>query len=170
MRKENVFRRPASVALAIAAGAAGAGISAASLSAPALAMTRAHSMAAPLVKVATVAKYGKILVNAKGIALYYNTANKPPHHWACTGECLTVWPPLLMPKTMTKPVAGKGVTGLGVVKSPSGEQVTWKGKPLYTYVPDTKGTVKGQGLFKVWYVTQLKAAQASTGTGYGSGW
>ena len=120
------------------------------------------------VRVITVAKYGKILVDSAGLALYYDTANKPGH-WACTGDCLTTWPPLTLPKGHRTVAAGPGVTGLGTVKGPSGVQVTWHGKALYTYVKDSKGTVRGQGVFKVWFVVQLKAGSTSPAT-TGSSW
>ncbi|HTV10918.1 MAG TPA: hypothetical protein VME20_03580 [Acidimicrobiales bacterium] len=119
-----------------------------------------------LVKAATVAKYGKILVTGSGLALYYDTANKPGK-WACKGNCLTAWPPLLLPKGQTKVSAASGITGLGVVKSPSGMQVTWDKKALYTFVKDSKGTVTGQGIGHVWYVVQLKVS-TTAGTNSGS--
>jgi hypothetical protein len=64
----------------------------------------------------------------------------------------------------SKPVAGKGVTGLGVVKGPSGEQVTWHGKPLYTFVRDSKGKVLGQGIVQdgTWKVAQMVATASAT--------
>jgi predicted lipoprotein with Yx(FWY)xxD motif len=119
------------------------------------------------VKMATVAKYGKILVTGTGLALYYNSANKPGK-WACTGTCLTFWPALVLAKGQTKVMAGTGVTGLSTVKSPSGTQVTWKGKPLYTFKADKKGTVKGQDFEHVWFVTQ--PAKAATGTPTSGTW
>jgi predicted lipoprotein with Yx(FWY)xxD motif len=106
---------------------------------------------------AAVAKFGKILIDQKGRALYYDTANKP-NHFVCTGDCLTAWPPLVLAKGQTAAEAGKGVTGLGTVRGPSGLQVTWKGKPLYTFIKDTKGTVTGQGVGHVWFVAELSAA------------
>jgi predicted lipoprotein with Yx(FWY)xxD motif len=105
----------------------------------------------------SVAKFGKVLVDQKGLALYFDTANKPMH-FACTGGCLTAWPPLVVAKGQTAALAGKGVTGLGTVRGPSGLQVTWQGKALYTFVEDTKGTVTGQGIGHVWFVTQPSAA------------
>jgi predicted lipoprotein with Yx(FWY)xxD motif len=102
-------------------------------------------------------KYGQVLVDQKGLALYYDTANKPAH-FACTGACLTAWPPLVLGKGQTAAVAGKGVTGLGTVRGPSGLQVTWKGNPLYTFIKDTKGTVTGQGIGHVWFVAQPSRA------------
>ena len=50
------------------------------------------------VKVASVSKYGKVLVDQNGFALYYDTANKPPKKWPCKGACLGVWRPLVLPK------------------------------------------------------------------------
>jgi predicted lipoprotein with Yx(FWY)xxD motif len=105
----------------------------------------------------TVAKFGKILIDQKGLALYYDTANKP-NHFACTGDCLTAWPPLVLAKGQTTARAGKGVKGLGTVRGPAGLQVTWEGKPLYTFIKDTKGTVNGQGVGHVWLVAELSAA------------
>jgi predicted lipoprotein with Yx(FWY)xxD motif len=154
-------RAKASVLVAATAGLVTMG----ALAAPAAqASVRTSSAAtAPVeVKMATVAKFGKILVTSTGLALYYNTANKPGK-WACTGTCLTYWPALVLAKGQSKVMAGAGVSGLGTVKGPSGMQVTWKGKPLYTYIADKKGTVKGQGVQHVWFVTQ-PAKAATTGT------
>ena len=114
------------------------------------------------VDMVSVSKYGKILVDQKGFALYADAANKPPRKWPCKGACLTVWPPLVLAKGQAKAVAGKGVTGLGVVNGPSGRQVTWHGKPLYTFVRDQKGTVRGQGIVQdgTWFVARMQ----TTGT------
>lgn len=116
-----------------------------------------------VVQLATVAKFGKVLVDQNDFALYYDSADKP-HHFACVGACLTVWPPLVLPKGQAKPIAGKGVSGLGVVKGPSGEQVTWHGKPLYTFVRDGKGTVRGEGIKQdgTWFVAQVAKPPASS--------
>jgi predicted lipoprotein with Yx(FWY)xxD motif len=160
-------RGKVSVLVAAAAGLVTIG----ALAAPAAqASVRTSSAAAtPVeVKMATVSQYGKILVTGTGFALYYNTANKPGK-WACTGSCLTFWPALVLAKGEAKAKAGAGVTGLGTVSSPSGTQVTWKGKPLYTFKGDTKGTVKGQGVEHVWFVTQ-PAKAATTGTPTSGTW
>jgi predicted lipoprotein with Yx(FWY)xxD motif len=91
------------------------------------------------------AKYGTILVNAKGFALYtYDKDRK--NHSVVTGQLLSFWPALVVAAGVT-PV-GTGVTGLGVaVRSNGQHQVTFHGKPLYTFVSDTKaGQVTGQGV------------------------
>jgi predicted lipoprotein with Yx(FWY)xxD motif len=163
-------KRAAQAGLALLAGAASAGVSLAGLAPQATAATRPQANLAATVKVATVAKLGKILVDAKGLALYYDANNKPPRHWACTGPCGSIWPPLLLPKGEKKPVAPKGVSGLGVIKSNFGEQVTYEGKPLYTFVRDSKGTVRGNNYtdpWGHWWVARLATAKA---TSSGGGW
>ncbi|HYA45807.1 MAG TPA: hypothetical protein VED59_09370 [Acidimicrobiales bacterium] len=106
------------------------------------------------VRVVTVAKYGRILVDQQGLALYIDTKDKPPKHWACTGDCLTAWPPLVLAKGQTTIAAPKGVTGLSTIVGPSGRQVTWKGHPLYTFIKDSKGEVEGQNVLHIWFVVQ----------------
>jgi predicted lipoprotein with Yx(FWY)xxD motif len=122
------------------------------------------STAKVTVTLKSVKKYGNVFFDQKGLALYYDTAdktaNKPPH-FACTGGCLSFWPALLLPKGQKTAVAGKGVTNLGTIKSPEGMQVTWKGKPLYTYAADSKGTVNGQGIQGIWFVVHPTAASTT---------
>jgi predicted lipoprotein with Yx(FWY)xxD motif len=115
------------------------------------------------VKMVVVSKYGPILETGNGLALYYDTANKPGK-WACTGQCLKVWPALVLPKGQTKVDVGKGVTDISTIKGPAGVQVMWDKRPLYTFVKDKAGTIKGQGVAKVWFVAQLQAAP--TGVAY----
>jgi predicted lipoprotein with Yx(FWY)xxD motif len=143
----------------LAGGAASAALALGMLTGAAAAAPRPATVMAGMVSVksVTVAKYGPILETGKGLALYYDTANKA-HSFACTGKCLAAWPPLVLPKGQAKPVVGKGVTGIGTVTGPSGVQVTWDKKPLYTFVKDKAGTVKGQGVAKIWFVAQLQAS------------
>jgi predicted lipoprotein with Yx(FWY)xxD motif len=156
------------VATALAAGSLGLATlavmgSPASAAGAGRADTKARTSTKVVVSEVTTAKYGRVLVDHKGLALYYDTANKPSH-FACTGDCLKAWPPLVLPKGQKAALAGTGVTGLGTVRGPSGLQVTWEGKALYTFVEDSKGTVKGQGIGHVWFVTQLSAAPISAPT------
>ena len=50
------------------------------------------------------------------------------------------------------------------MRGPSQEQVTWHGRPLYTFVRDHKGSVWGQGIVQdgTWYVAQLAAPKATS--------
>ncbi|MGO9658480.1 MAG: hypothetical protein ACLQVK_02820 [Acidimicrobiales bacterium] len=113
-----------------------------------------------LVKTANVHKYGKVLVDQKGLALYYNADDKPSH-WACTGACLVVWPPLTVPPGETLAQLSSGIRGVGTVPGVTGRQATWDGKPLYTFSHDSPGTVKGEGIGHVWYVVQMSRPVAA---------
>ncbi len=88
---------------------------------------------------------GTILVTKKGLTLYYYTADTPTKI-ACTGSCAQSWPPLLYTGSGT-PAGGTGVTDLATIHRPGGGiQVTYKGKPLYTFASDTPGHTTGQGV------------------------
>jgi len=90
-----------------------------------------------VVKEATRSPYGLILTTVKKFALYIEPTG------TCTGSCLAIWPPLLMPAGKTVPA---GATGLGTVSTGAGLQVTYNSKPLYTFSSDTKKSVSGQGV------------------------
>ncbi|MHA7290555.1 COG4315 family predicted lipoprotein [Arthrobacter sp. MDT3-24] len=96
---------------------------------------------------------GNIVVDASGMSVYFFTKDvKDSGTSACTGACLTAWPPLLT--TAAKPAA-EGVTGtLGTITTPDGaKQVTLNGLPLYYFAQDKKpGDVLGQGVNNVWYL------------------
>lgn len=96
---------------------------------------------------------GTIVVDGKGMTLYYFTKDTPGTTTsACTGGCLDAWP-IAVAGTDT-PVA-EGVTGkVGTIDSPDGSrQLTLNGMPLYYFAQDTKpGDVRGQGVNEAWYV------------------
>jgi predicted lipoprotein with Yx(FWY)xxD motif len=96
---------------------------------------------------------GNIVVDAKGMSLYYFTKDvKDSGTSACTGGCLTAWPPLTTTSATPKV---EGVTGkVGTITTPEGaKQVTLNGMPLYYFAKDPKaGDVLGQGVNSVWYV------------------
>jgi len=89
------------------------------------------------VKEETRAGFGLILTTTKNKSLYTDTT--PP----CTGSCLAVWPPLLMPKGKTMPA---GAPGLGTVAFGTRLQVTYNGMPLYTFTSDHGKSVNGNGV------------------------
>jgi predicted lipoprotein with Yx(FWY)xxD motif len=88
-----------------------------------------------VVKEVVRGSFGEILTNKLGHTLYIQPGG------TCTGGCLTVWPPLLMPKGKTVPGGVAG--GLGTVSTGSGLQVTYNGMPLYTFASDTKTSTSG---------------------------
>ena len=116
--------------------------------------TTATAAAPQTVKAARISGLGTVLTTSGGLTLYHYTDERRGKI-DCKGACATLWPPLLV-KAGTKPTAGAGLAAskLGTIKRPDGgTQVTYNGLGLYRYAPDKKaGDVKGQGLFKVWYV------------------
>ena len=92
----------------------------------------------------------------------------------CSGACATIWIPLKA-GTAT-PTAGSGVTGkLATVMRPDGSrQVTYDGRPLYTFARDGgPGKVTGNGIGDTfggtsftWHALTTKgAAPAATKSG-----
>ena len=75
---------------------------------------------------------------ATGRALYTNPGG-------CTGSCLSIWPPLLMPKGTTTPTGAKCLKTIKF--GTSGRlQVTYMGQPLYMFTGDSGHSVNGNGV------------------------
>jgi predicted lipoprotein with Yx(FWY)xxD motif len=105
-------------------------------------------------------KLGSLLVDAKGMTLYTLTnAGKPI---ACTSQCATFWPPLLLPSGTTTANGAAGVNGLGVTAMNGGEQVTEHGDPLYRFSKDkAPGDTNGEGISSfggTWHAVKTTAA------------
>ena len=166
-RRSNTHRTLSRVAPVLLAGGALAAASApaAVAAAPASHSRTAAAKDARLVYEGGVKKLGVVLVDAKAMTLYHFTLNKPGKI-ACVGKCVTIWPPLVLPKGATGVTGGKGVTGLGTVKNPEGQmQVTYHGEPLYTFSGDKKrGEANGEGFLGKWYAIVVKAAAGSKTT------
>ena len=83
---------------------------------------------------ASVPKVGAIVVNDQGRTVYTLTdaAGKAV---ACTGGCLTAWPPVLVVAPATATGSG-GVKGVATVTTSDGDQVTINGLPVYTFSGD----------------------------------
>lgn len=117
----------------------------------------------PEIKVVSDAKYGKILVDGKGMTLYIFTKDAPDQS-NCNAGCLAKWPPLI---TAGSPKADDGVDAskLGTAKLADGRLiVTYNHMPLYYWVNDTKpGDTTGQNVGSVWFVVNPdgKSVQAS---------
>lgn len=98
-----------------------------------------------VVKKANNAQLGKtILVNLRGITLYSLSA-ETHGKFICKRGCLVDWHPLYVARGV-KPT---GPVRLGAIKRPDNgrRQVTFRGRPLYTFDEDAKpGDVKGEGI------------------------
>jgi predicted lipoprotein with Yx(FWY)xxD motif len=109
------------------------------------------------------AKLGKtILVDLRGRTLYSLTAEGGRKFICTNGACLALWHPLVVHTGATP----AGTSRLGTVKRPDGRvQVSYRGKPLYTFSGDRKrGDANGEGLKDVgiWHAASPKAAAAGT--------
>jgi predicted lipoprotein with Yx(FWY)xxD motif len=117
-----------------------------------------------------VSGVGTALVDPNGAVLYY-LATEKPGSIMCTGSCAALWPPLVLPSGTTSASAGSGVTGkLGTIQRPDGgTQVTYNGKPLYTFVSDKNpGDATGQGV-QHFFVAVASGSGNSGGGNSGSG-
>ncbi len=127
-------------ALCASAGALGAVPAAWAAASPARDVAHAGKSAV-VVKVAkSRGGFANVLTTTAGAGLTLYTAQ------SCTGSCLSVWPPLLLPKGATTPKGPKGLTGLGTVKMGKRLQVTYKKHRLYTFTSDSGSSVNGNGV------------------------
>ena len=102
---------------------------------------------ASTVSTKSISGVGTVLVDAKGDALYTNNQDSGSKI-ACTGSCTSIWLPLAAPSGGQPTSYNASVQAkLGVVKSSGGtSQVTFGGKPLYTFVQDSPGQATGNGV------------------------
>jgi predicted lipoprotein with Yx(FWY)xxD motif len=98
---------------------------------------------AQTVAVAEVDGIGEVLVDASGMALY--TADEEADGQVrCVDTCTSFWEPLAAGDAA--PTGAPGVGTLDVIERPDGtQQVTADGRPLYTFVQDSPGSVTGDG-------------------------
>lgn len=82
-------------------------------------------------------RFGEMLADRSGRALYLFTRDKPDRS-RCRGACAQAWPPL---KTKRMPKVGAGLDSdlIGVTKRRNGtKQVTFDGQPVYFYEDDRR--------------------------------
>jgi predicted lipoprotein with Yx(FWY)xxD motif len=103
----------------------------------------------------------KVLVTRSGMTLYSLSAETHGRFICKDKTCLSLWHPLTVSKG-TKPT---GASHLATVRRPDGRtQVTFQGKPLYTFVQDKKpGQAKGEGFKDVgtWHVASVSSTTAA---------
>lgn len=89
---------------------------------------------------------GRVFVDEKGMTLY--TFDKDlSDKSACNGPCAKNWPPL-MAVTSSAPA-----NWTVLARDDGSKQWAYMGKPLYTWVKDTKpGDTTGDGFNNVWHV------------------
>jgi len=159
-----------SVAAAVVAAGCGGGGGSSSAASTGPATASPATTAAPaavraprgtLVKVRST-RYGRILVDRRGQALYQFTRDTGAATSRCTGDCARAWPPLYA--SGGAPVAGSGATQakLGTIRRSGGRrQVTYAGHPLYYYNADTPSRILCQDVREfggLWLVTKPSGA------------
>ena len=136
--------------------------------------------AASTVSTKSISGVGTVLVDAKGDTLYTNNQDSGSKI-ACTGSCTSIWSPLPAPPGGQPTSDNASVQAkLGVVKHSTGTshadlplpgQVTFGGKPLYTFVQDSPGEATGNGVKDsfggtnfTWTAATASGAAASSST------
>lgn len=97
---------------------------------------------------APVKKSGGMLVDSKGMTVYtFDKDTADSGKSACTGQCAENWVPVK---------AGDAAPALPystITREDGTKQLTYKGKPLYTYAKDKKAGEKTGDKFKdMWHV------------------
>jgi predicted lipoprotein with Yx(FWY)xxD motif len=85
--------------------------------------------------VVSASRFGRILFDGRGYALYAFTRD-PRNRATCYGACAKAWPPFLV---TARPAAARGARAslVGTVRRRDGRlQATYGGRPLYYYVGD----------------------------------
>jgi predicted lipoprotein with Yx(FWY)xxD motif len=116
------------------------------------------------IQVLTNDQVGKYLADGKGMTLYYYTKDEPGVS-RCTAGCLQSWPAFYGDVNHLKVPNGFNKADFGTLKrdDTGRQQITFKGYPLYYYVPDQqKGDVNGQGIGGVWYIVNSNTIFKST--------
>jgi predicted lipoprotein with Yx(FWY)xxD motif len=171
MKKHLSIGLSAFAVAALLSGCAGGGGSTTTTSPSAPAATSAPASPAPATSAPASAaelrvaesKLGPIVVDGKGMSVYYFTKDtKDSGTSACTGGCLTAWPPVF---TTSATPSAEGVTGtLGTITTPDGKKrVTINGMPIYYFEKDkAAGDILGQDVNKVWYLVAPSGEMITT--------
>jgi predicted lipoprotein with Yx(FWY)xxD motif len=137
--------------------AAAAALAAPPLAAAPAAAPDAHAAAAPTLTVRDT-RFGRILFDGRGRALYAFTRDRRGGPSTCYGACAAAWPVLHAGAQLR---AGRGVKQslIGTTRRRDGRrQVTYNGRPLYSYVGDrSPGQVSCQnvsGFGGLWLVVR----------------
>jgi predicted lipoprotein with Yx(FWY)xxD motif len=110
----------------------------------------------PVLALASSTDLGNYLVAANGMTLYLYTKDKTGTT-TCYGDCAVKWPPYIV-SNASDLTAADGINGdLSTVTrvDGTGQQLTYKGIPLYFWQNDQKpGDTTGQNVGKVWFVVK----------------
>lgn len=129
-------------------------------------------LASVKVAIGTTNTAHKLLVNAKGQAVYELTGDSASHPKCKSSSCLSFWP-AVKTKSSKKPALGAGIKGkVGVWHHNGMYQVTINGHPLYTYAQDSKGSALGEAVKSyggTWWVMTASGTPMTKSSSGGSG-
>jgi predicted lipoprotein with Yx(FWY)xxD motif len=114
---------------------------------------------------------GTVLTNSSGLTLYYFLPEKNSTIGACTGGCLTTWPPLVVTGTPTYASGASGTleTVSVMLNGAAVTEDTYNCWPLHTFASYTSaGQTTGQGVAGMWFAAMPSTTSNSTGTTTGS--
>lgn len=123
------------------------------------------STSSPTLATMTISGHGVVLVAGSNSMTLYHFAQDVAGSGtsACTGSCISTWPPLTVSAGIT-PGAGAGITGqVGTITRTDGHgvQVTYNGKPLHFFSGDTKpGDANGN--YPGWSVVAAGSSPATS--------
>jgi predicted lipoprotein with Yx(FWY)xxD motif len=158
-----------SLTLAACGGSSYGGGPSSSGSASASAGQAASKQSSTLVKTASNPTVGgTVLVDSGGMTLYALSRESGTKFICASSACTSIWHPL----TVAAGTSPEGTSSLATVKRPDGtEQVTYNGRPLYTFAQDTApGDAHGQGIKDVgtWSAVTVAGSEGSSGSGGGA--
>lgn len=111
-----------------------------------------------LIKLATSATLGNYLSDQNGHALYFfaNDANGTNN---CTGGCTPNWPVFnITGLTQDQLNTGLLLSDFATITTANGNQLTYKGWPLYSYAPggvqEPSGQTSGNGVGGIWFIAK----------------
>lgn len=116
---------------------------------------------------ATVSGHGTVLVAGSNMMTLYQFSQDVANSGmsACTGACITRWPPLTVPAGSSPSASVSGGQWGTIVRSDGGgTQVTFNGLPLYFFSGDSKPG-DGNGSYPQWSVVPATAGSGSAGGG-----
>jgi predicted lipoprotein with Yx(FWY)xxD motif len=153
------------IAIGLAACGGSSNSSSGSSNASAAATPVSQTAGADTVSTKSVGGVGTVLVDSKGDVLYTNNQDSASKV-ACTSQCMSIWPALMAPSAGKPSSSDSAVQAkLGVVNG----QVTYGGKPLYTFVQDSPGQATGNGVMDSFGGTSFTWTAAMAGGGASSG-
>lgn len=98
----------------------------------------AGAASATTISTRSVAGFGTVLVDGRGLPLYIFTSDRGRRS-RCSGACTQAWP-VTVARGPLRARGGARASLLGTTRRADGRrQVTYRGRPVYTYVSDRPG-------------------------------